>query len=222
MRLIAIAVLLVIAAGCCFGLRPCTPEALRLGQASEGIPNFDVVDAKRGVYRGGQPTTNGLKWLVAHGFKYIVKLNTESEGPGWDSGPAWAMGTSGGKMTEGFATARTTDFSDCGVSFLPISIEEQLLKVPNWKVRHAVNQAFCFNLTPRTDPWYGPGKVLIHCEHGQDRTGLVVACYRVQHMGWTHEAAEKDMLAHGFHKALHGLWEYWESFKPQVGTHIDP
>jgi len=54
----------------------------------------------------------------------------------------------------------------------------------------------------------------IHCEHGQDRTGLVVACYRVRVQHWTKAAAEKEMLAHGFHKSLVGLWRTWEDFKP--------
>ena len=54
----------------------------------------------------------------------------------------------------------------------------------------------------------------IHCEHGQDRTGLVVAMWRVEKDGWTKADAEKEMLAHGFHKELRGLWVAWKSFKP--------
>ncbi len=58
---------------------------------------------------------------------------------------------------------------------------------------------------------------LVHCEHGQDRTGLVIACYRVWKCGWTKADAEKEMLAHGFHKELRGLWEYWEDKIPSQG-----
>jgi hypothetical protein len=54
---------------------------------------------------------------------------------------------------------------------------------------------------------------LVHCEHGQDRTGLVIACYRVLVDGWTCADAEQEMIAHDFHKSLHGLWEAWERFK---------
>jgi Tyrosine phosphatase family len=51
----------------------------------------------------------------------------------------------------------------------------------------------------------------IHCEHGQDRTGVFVAMWRMQKDGWTKLDAEKEMLTHGFHKELHGLWAFWQS-----------
>jgi hypothetical protein len=54
-----------------------------------------------------------------------------------------------------------------------------------------------------------PG-TFIHCEHGQDRTGLFVACYRVRWDGWTKDAAQQEMLALGFHPALKGLWDFWK------------
>lgn len=59
-----------------------------------------------------------------------------------------------------------------------------------------------------------PKHLLVHCEHGQDRTGLVIACYRVRVCHWSKADAEQEMLAHGFHKSLLGLWHYWEEFKP--------
>ena len=58
-----------------------------------------------------------------------------------------------------------------------------------------------------------PQGVFVHCEHGQDRTGLIVACYRLR-TGWGKPQAEAEMLSHGFHKSLHGLWEYWEEEAP--------
>ncbi len=63
-------------------------------------------------------------------------------------------------------------------------------------------------------PWIGnlTNGVYIHCEHGQDRTGLAVAIRRVRNDHWTKAAAEKEMLAHGFHKSLVGLWDYWQEF----------
>jgi tyrosine-protein phosphatase SIW14 len=50
----------------------------------------------------------------------------------------------------------------------------------------------------------------IHCEHGEDRTGLVVACYRVWSGGWNKELAEKEMDDCGFHWELLGLELFWE------------
>jgi hypothetical protein len=49
--------------------------------------------------------------------------------------------------------------------------------------------------------------VFIHCSQGEDRTGLIVALYRVRH-GMTPEAAYTDMVAHGFHP-YPGVWKAW-------------
>jgi tyrosine-protein phosphatase SIW14 len=40
------------------------------------------------------------------------------------------------------------------------------------------------------DPSQGP--VFVHCQRGKDRTGAVVACYRIQHDGWTNAKALKE------------------------------
>ena len=34
-----------------------------------------------------------------------------------------------------------------------------------------------------------PGKVFLHCRQGKDRTGTIVACYRILHCDWTNEQA---------------------------------
>lgn len=56
------------------------------------------------------------------------------------------------------------------------------------------------------------GGTLVHCTYGQDRTGLIVALYRLK-TGWTRADAEKEMLEHGFHKTLLGLWRTWHQAK---------
>jgi hypothetical protein len=35
---------------------------------------------------------------------------------------------------------------------------------------------------------------------------------RMRWQGWTKADSEKEMLEHGFHKVLHGLWKAWEEF----------
>lgn len=51
----------------------------------------------------------------------------------------------------------------------------------------------------------------IHCEHGQDRTGLAVAIYRLR-TGWLKIQAWNEMIAHHFHPILHGLTEAFEDY----------
>lgn len=41
-----------------------------------------------------------------------------------------------------------------------------------------------------------PGPVVLHCQHGCDRTGVIVACYRIRH-GWTAEAALREAKMFG-------------------------
>ncbi len=42
------------------------------------------------------------------------------------------------------------------------------------------------------------GKVLIHCWHGADRTGTVVALYRIIYHGWSKEDALNEMMNGGY------------------------
>ena len=34
--------------------------------------------------------------------------------------------------------------------------------------------------------------VFVHCHHGKDRTGTIIACYRISHDGWTVTEARKE------------------------------
>jgi len=45
------------------------------------------------------------------------------------------------------------------------------------------------------------GGVLVHCKHGQNRTGLITAMYRIVYQGWTREQAMAEMLEGGFGQA---------------------
>lgn len=46
--------------------------------------------------------------------------------------------------------------------------------------------------------------LLVHCQHGADRTGGVIAMYRVVVQGWTKEEALREMKQGGYH--FHGIW----------------
>jgi protein tyrosine phosphatase (PTP) superfamily phosphohydrolase (DUF442 family) len=57
-----------------------------------------------------------------------------------------------------------------------------------------------------------PGRtpVLVHCQHGADRTGTMCAVYRIVVQGWTKEEAIREMVqgGYGFHKVWGNL-EAW-------------
>jgi protein tyrosine/serine phosphatase len=48
--------------------------------------------------------------------------------------------------------------------------------------------------------------VYLHCRHGQDRTGIVVAAYRMKRQGWSLAEAEAEMQAFGFN-------DVWVNYK---------
>jgi protein tyrosine phosphatase (PTP) superfamily phosphohydrolase (DUF442 family) len=48
------------------------------------------------------------------------------------------------------------------------------------------------------------GPVLLHCQHGADRTGLITALYRVLYEGWTKDAALAEMQNGKF--GYHAVW----------------
>ncbi|WP_155510414.1 tyrosine-protein phosphatase [Pseudomonas fluorescens] len=45
----------------------------------------------------------------------------------------------------------------------------------------------------------------VHCSHGKDRTGLVVALYRVAHNNYCKDNAYKEMNDYGHNRLLFGL-----------------
>lgn len=50
-----------------------------------------------------------------------------------------------------------------------------------------------------------PGPVFIHCAHGCDRTGTIVACYRIQHDKWSTAAAMAEADRYGMSRLERGM-----------------
>jgi protein tyrosine/serine phosphatase len=51
-------------------------------------------------------------------------------------------------------------------------------------------------------------KVYVHCLRGKDRTGTVIACYRIQHDGWDNRRALAEAKSYG----MSGLERAMQSF----------
>lgn len=49
------------------------------------------------------------------------------------------------------------------------------------------------------------GPVLLHCQHGADRTGLISAVYRVLYQGWSKEQALDELQNGGY--GYHAVWK---------------
>jgi protein tyrosine/serine phosphatase len=46
-------------------------------------------------------------------------------------------------------------------------------------------------------------KIFVHCYYGEDRTGVMVATYRIAQQNWTPEQAAAEMDSFGFHYHLY-------------------
>ena len=173
-------------------LASCSPTTF-----THDVPNLAQVD--RSIWRSGQITSqDGWDWIakIAAGRKvHVIKLNFDVEGSD--------------------ALAQAMGFDVLYVPVQPggdVAIWDEFRSTPGKApdpaaVAKAKTQlAYCL-ARPTTD------LCLVHCTHGQDRTGLIIGEHRMLHDGWNKEAAYAEMLAHHFHPELHGVHEAWESFK---------
>jgi tyrosine-protein phosphatase SIW14 len=137
--------------------------------------------------------------VVTHGVPNFYSLDGNIYRGGQPTTEGWAYLKSIGvtnvvKLNE---KSEAVDKTDLPVNYYPINVADQVLLKPSKKtVDGAVS-----HITPNT---------YVHCEHGQDRTGLIIGVYRVTHDHWSKEKAYNEMIGYGFHKSLHGLNDYWE------------
>lgn len=160
------------------------------------VPNLAQVDAS--IWRSGQITKpdgwSYVKQLAAGRRVHVVKLNYDNEGSD--------------------DLARQLGFD---VQYLPIQPQGDqnvwndaigTVEVPDEKNVDAAEATLALCVAhPATD------FCLVHCTHGQDRTGFVTGKHRVEHDGWTKERAFHEMLDHHFHWELVGLMIAWERIK---------
>jgi protein tyrosine/serine phosphatase len=129
-----------------------------------GLPNlFKVSDE---LYRGAQPTAEGLKGLQELGVKTVVDLR-----------------------------AGHSDRVQ-----LPPGLGYEQIPMKAW---HAETGDMVRFLRVVTDPQRQP--VFVHCAHGADRTGLMVAVYRVAVQGWSKDEAIREMTKGGY--GFHPVWK---------------
>lgn len=156
--------------------------------ANADVPNFHQVDER--VYRSGQITTAaGWAYVKDLGVTDVLKLNFAAEGSD-------DLATAAGLVVHDLAIQPQggQDVWDdiAGTFLLP---DRALL---------ARAQTLLYASLGRQ--W------LVHCEHGQDRTGRVVGEYRVRVSGWTKDRAMKEALGLGYHLELLGLLRSWDWF----------
>ena len=132
-----------------------------------GLPNFARVSAE--LYRGAQPTAEGLQRLREMGVKTVVNLRD--------------------------LHSDRDELAGLGLRYAHI----------HCKAWHPEEEDVVRFLSIVTDPGNQP--VFVHCQHGADRTGMMVAAYRVAAQGWTAEEAAEELPRFGFHSIWKDILE---------------
>lgn len=153
--------------------------------SSEDLPNFSKVNEN--LYRGGQPSQNGVKKLKEDfKIKTIIYLRGADERAEIEK-----------KWSEA-----------AGIKFINVSLN-------NWFGPKDAQIEKALQEINRTENQ----PVFVHCQRGADRTGTVIAVYRITHDGWTARAATEE--AEIFHFGWWQIWmkdyikDYYRDFKKQ-------
>ena len=129
-----------------------------------GVANLYRVS--EALYRGDQPSPQGMENLKKLGVKTILNLRSFH-----------------------------SDRDEIGATGL--AYEHIYMKA--W---HPEEEDVVRFLKMVTDPKRAP--VLVHCQHGADRTGTMIAVYRIAVQGWSKAEAIREMTEGGF--GFHQAW----------------
>ena len=64
------------------------------------------------------------------------------------------------------------------------------------------------------------GPVFVHCHRGADRTGGVIACYRIDHDHWTNQKALSEARSMGMSWYQLAIQHYVQNYTPQSATAV--
>lgn len=65
-------------------------------------------------------------------------------------------------------------------------------------------------------------RIFVHCWRGKDRTGTVIACYRIQHDGWDNRKALAEAHRYGMSFTERGMRSYILHFSPVSMSALAP
>jgi tyrosine-protein phosphatase SIW14 len=83
-------------------------------------------------------------------------------------------------------------------------------------LKEKVDQVVALMADPANQPVY------VHCRHGQDRTGIVVAAYRMTLDNWSLKDVEAEMQSFGFNDVWVNFKKFIRSYKVPDGKTLQP
>lgn len=140
----------------------------------------NLVQVDPGVYRSGQPDNTTASWGYLRSLGITRDVKLNFESEGSDS---------------------AASVSGIAITYLPIQPDGDLVTI--------IDEPDTASIFAAAEAMHAGGGVLVHCTHGQDRTGLAVGVYRVLYDGWSKDKAWDEMISRGFHVELVGLLAWW-------------
>jgi protein tyrosine/serine phosphatase len=149
-----------------------------------------------GLFRGARPSESALEFLKFLGVKTVVDLQG---GDKLDSSLGWIAPYVEPGEKESWITYERNLANSLGMNFLnvPLNSLDQITVNEGTQIGKLLR----FMSDPKNQPVY------VHCEHGKDRTGLVVALYRVYYQNWSRRSAYNEMIQMG-HGALNMVFTH--------------
>jgi tyrosine-protein phosphatase SIW14 len=163
------------------------------------LPNFHQVNAQ--LYRGGQPQPGGLAHLKQMGIKTKIdeKIITEySEAHLKQMGIKTIINL---RQPDARTQSEEREAHELGLNYY----NEPL---PGLSRPDDATVARVLNLI--NDPKLQP--VFVHCKRGADRTGTIIACYRITHDHWAAPAAITEARRFGMSWVERGMKNYVNNY----------
>ncbi len=154
--------------------------------SAPGVPNFHQVDEH--VYRGAQPSREGLKSLSKLGVKTIIDLRGGGDHTAWEKSAVEAFGM---------------HYVHVPLRGMSAPSDEDIAKV-----------LALLDSPAASSNW----PVFVHCKRGKDRTGTVIACYRIEHDHWKNEKALEEAKLHGMSWIERAMMGYVLRYQPPAAA----
>ena len=153
-----------------------------LKDADDYLVNFMMVSPA--VLRGSQPDEDALLLLQKAGVKLIVNLRHHSKN---SPKPASSYSFFRRHSDDDEIDEEQELCDRIGLKFLNISLDG--VNAPGFE---DIDRFVSLFADESNLPMY------VHCLHGRERTGFMLAAYRVKVQNWTVDEAYKEMLQQGF------------------------
>ncbi len=145
--------------------------------------NFSVVVPGK-IYRSGQPHDDDFRRIAkTYDIKTIICLSEDGheESEVKKAAEEFGINILGIKMSQiAIPDRRQVDFIMKVLTGTPTEYKDYEAMLGEW-------------FSPVKTPGVLPGPYLIHCARGKDRTGYVIALYRMCFQGWPRERAAAEM-----------------------------